>query len=183
MGKITDLWKLTHDEDLELNDDEFELLDRGLKPKKAKKSKKRRGFRKPKSSQQALLSAYKYAGTDEVKTDLIAALEGKPISEDLRTLLEVLVDNDSFRELLLSQCEVETEEEPTEPEYTLRVQYFNSKGEKVGADLIKTLKASKAILSDYGITERIYRVDADGNDIGDASEEDIKKLKKAGKPA
>ena len=126
--------------------------------------------REPMSSQEALLKAYKYAASKEVNEDLATALEGKPISESLRRLLEVLVDNDDFRKMLLTQHEVK-KPEPKPEEYDLDPVYTDKNGEVVADEIIEAMIKAGTALETLGVTAELYRKSKkDGSDMGLASD-------------
>lgn len=142
--------------------------------------------RNRKSSNEALLSAYEYAASEQVSTDLTEALKGAALSKDLRLLLEVLVNNQNFRDFLLTQCEVKDPEEGTldEPEsYEIAVMYVNSKGNEVNEAMVNNILEMGQELADFNISERYYKLGEDGSDLGDASDEEIKEYEEALKQA
>ncbi|MDO4967149.1 MAG: hypothetical protein Q4E70_00035 [Candidatus Saccharibacteria bacterium] len=188
MSKLNDFFRTMRGEDLddELLDDETFEEETPKKPakkteKKSKESKpskpepKPESKREPVSSQEALLKAYKYSSSDKVQADIQTALEGKPISDDLRRLMQVLVDNDSFRKLLLSQAEVK-KPEPKPDEYDLDPVYTNKDGKVVADEVIEAMLKSGTALEDLGVSAELYRVSKkDGKQIGLASDEEYDK--------
>ena len=184
MSKLNDFFRTMRGEDLddEMLDDETFEEETPKKPakkaeKKSKESKpsKPEPKREPVSSQEALLKAYKYSSSDKVQADIQTALEGKPISDDLRRLMQVLVDNDSFRKLLLSQAEVK-KPEPKPDEYKLDPVYTDKDGKVVADEVIEAMIKSGTALEALGVTAKLERRSKKtGEIIGEASEEEFKK--------
>ena len=187
MGKINDFFKTMRGEDLDDDLLDDEILEEEAPKKKVKKPApkressekqepaKKEPTREPKSSTEALLNAYEYAASQDVSTDLIAALKGAPLSNDLRKLLQVLVDNDNLRKLLLSQAEVK-KPEPKPDEYKLDPVYTDKDGKVVADEVIEAMIKSGTKLEALGVTAKLERVSKkDGKVIGEASEEEFKK--------
>ena len=121
-----------------------------------------------------MLEAFEYAQTTALNADVQAALKGDPIATELRRLLEVLVDNDKFKELLLTQYEVR---EPAP--YGIKVFYRDADGEEVDPEAVKALQKKGKSLSLYGIETKYLRVSKDtGKSIGEASEAEILEFNK-----
>lgn len=148
------------------------------KPEKKVESEKTTAVAKKKearpdmSTQDALLDAFEYAGSEQVSKDLQDALRKKPVTDDLRKLLEVLVDNDSFRALLLAQGDVK-KPEPKPGEYTIKLEYIGADGKPVSDEVIETFKKTGSDFAVFGVKTLGKRIDKDGKVIGDATEAEV----------
>ena len=165
MSKMKDFFATLKNETLEdLEDIEEKAPKKVKRPASKKKSSekqepaKKESTREPRSSTEALLNAFEYAASQDVSADLTAALKGKEISNDLRKLLQVLVDNDNFRKLLLSQAEVK-KPEPKPDEYDLDPVYTDKDGKIVYTTTIfnaySILVVSSPVMEEEGATSSI----------------------------
>jgi len=120
----------------------------------------------------AIAEAYTYAGTDKIKDDMQKAIRDRVISDDLRKCLEILVDNERFRQFILTQCEVKRKE--AEPKYVLGHRYVDVDGDGVPDVVIEAL--GNRDLGLYNIEIKVIRKDIEtGDEIGEASEKEAKK--------
>lgn len=179
MSKMKDFFATLKNETLEdLEDIEEKAPKKVKKPSEKaapKETSKKDEAREPVSSTEALLNAFEYAASQDVSADLTAALKGKEISDNLRKLLQVLVDNDHVRKLLLSQAEVK-KPEPKPDEYDLDPVYTDKDGKVVPDEVIEAMIKSGTKLEALGVTAKLERRSKKtGEIIGEASEEEFKK--------
>lgn len=185
MGKANDFFKTIKGEALEGYEEGKAKAQRKAEEGRAKREKKaqtsaaKTTTREPQSSQKALLEAYEYAGNEQLNKDVQAVLKGGPISKALRLTLQVMVDSDEYRELLLSQREVK-KPEPKPGSYDLDPVYTDQKGEIVADEIIEAMIKSGKALEDLGVSAELYRVDKKTKEqIGPASDEEYAEYFKA----
>ncbi len=132
--------------------------------------------RKNVATKDAILNAYDYAQTDQVKADLKEALRNGSLTDDLSKLLQVLFDRKAVRELVSTQGDVR----PGPDEYYLDYRFVHpDSGDWCNEEAEELLDMGKTLedLKKFNIEIRVVRRrQLDDEEIGEGTEDDYKEI-------
>ena len=175
---FSDTMKVLKGQDLDAPSSKSKKTATPQKKSPEKSAEKSKAERKAQATKEASSDALVYAAGSDVNRDLVAALAGKGMSDELRNLLEVLCDNSKVREAILSQDDVK----PSPDEYYLHRRFIDKKTRENKTEAAeKMLKGGMTLdeLEGFNIVLAVVRKrKLDDEEIGEGNDMEYDQIRK-----